>query len=158
MKNILVIAMALATLCLVSCTSEVLPPQEVISAFSEQFPKAENVEWEQEDDSLWEAEFSMNGAEFSACFNETGKWLESERAIDVKDLPELVTASVSMLFEGFKIEEAAMVKTANYSGFGMEIVKEDGSSKVEYEIVVSNEGELMHKELIEEDDDEDEDS
>ncbi len=61
------------------------PPEQVKKAFTEKFPSAESVEWELEDDTIWEAEFFLNGKEITAIFSAGGKWLKTEEETDEEE-------------------------------------------------------------------------
>ena len=68
-------------------------PSTIAAAFAQKYPKADDVAWEELDDSFI-ASF-LNGDYYcDAYFNKAGNWLETSTIIDEADLPKAVTASV----------------------------------------------------------------
>jgi len=49
------------------------PPKEVSAAFADKYPTAEKVQWEQENENEWEAEFLMDGKEMEVVISSTGE-------------------------------------------------------------------------------------
>lgn len=122
----------------VACAQNPAPPQQVQSSFSKKFTETKKVKWELED-SVWEAEFKMNGAKMSASFDMEGTWLETEVEIKKKDLPTMVTDVISAKYVDYKIEEAEKVEKTDFTGY--EILVEKGDK--EFSVLVSNSGEIV---------------
>jgi len=151
MKTItLVIAMAFGLMSFAG--GDDTAPEKVLNAFKIKFPTATNVEWEKENEKEWEAEFKMNGKEYSANFGADGTWMETEYEIDVKDLPAKVKATLDSQFKGYEIEGAERVETPTFKGYEVEIEK----GETTMEVVLDESGKVLKKK-IEEDEDEDED-
>ncbi len=106
-----------------ACTRDV-PPANVIAAFKEKFPDAQDIDWEQEKNGTWEAEFGENKVGMSASFTAEGQWLETETTIHVTELPGAVQAAL----QGKEVKGAAQILHA------------DGSMMYEAEV--------MHKEFL----------
>src|SRR5436189_6460392 len=87
-------------------------PEAVKDSFTQRFANVKGVEWSKEGEGEFEAEFKIKGAEQSANFDETGKWLETETEISKADLPKVVQDVIAQEFTGYKIEEAEKVETA----------------------------------------------
>ncbi len=87
-------------------------PAAVTSAFHNKFPDAKKVHWDIENATEYEAEFKLNGAAYSAAFDLSGKWLETETIIKISALPEAVQFALKNDFGSFKINEAAKIETA----------------------------------------------
>lgn len=127
-------------------------PANVKSAFSQKFPAATKVEWGKEGDKEWEAEFMFNGKEYSANFDNAGKWMETESEISVKDLPAVVKTTLDKESAGYKIKESLVTETSDLKAY--EFVIEKGKDKLE--IVIDQNGKMIKKEVVKEEEEEDE--
>lgn len=123
-------------------------PSSVKSAFEKKFPKAKSVEWEKENDSEWEAEFKMNGVEYSANFSNDGTWKETEHEIKESELPSAVKSTLIDQFGDYKVEEVEMIEAPEFSGYEIEIEK--GEETIE--LVIDNSGKVLKKKVEEEND------
>lgn len=153
MKKVLLTAMVVAVATLQSCGQNV--PEKVKSGFSQKFPNASSVKWDKESDTEWEAEFKMNGKDYSANFTIDGKWKETEYEIKKSEIPQAVKDAASRDYSGYDIEAAEKTETPEYDAYELELEK--GEEVVE--IVYSADGKVIKKkekhEEGEEDDDED---
>ena len=120
-----------------------IPPDEVPvsvkQSFAKKFPTAAHVKYEMEKID-YEVTFKDNGVEMSANFNAIGKWLETETAIKVSDLPKEVSSSVSRKFAGFMISEVTRVKTKDKQLFYKMELKTD---KQGYQVQFSSNGHML---------------
>lgn len=64
-------------------------PAEVTNAFSEKYADAKNVEWKDKL-SNFAAAFEWKGDKYEARFNKKGEWINTEKEMDVNDLPDNV--------------------------------------------------------------------
>ena len=128
------------------------PPKGVSDAFNKKFASATDVKWKQEGEE-WETEFKQENTEMSASFEASGKWLETEAEIKLKDLPAEAHKAINLKFEGWEIEKVETVETPNFKGYEMLLEKED----TETEILVTATGEITIIKVIVDDDDEHED-
>lgn len=103
-KSIIIIAAGLLTTAS-ACAQESKVPEVVKTAFVQKFPDAKKVSWDMEDATEWEAEFKLNGAEYSANFSADGIWKETEHEIKKSELPEAIAKTLAQDFSGFEIEE-----------------------------------------------------
>lgn len=145
MKRIKIISGALftilaATLLFAFSTRDKVP-QKVKDAFEAKFPHAKSVKWEQEEKGEWEAEFKMQGVEFSANFNEDGTWMETEHELENGDLPKAVADRLNTDFSGFEIEEAEMVEREEGVFYEVELEK----GKTETKLLVDDNGNVVRK-------------
>jgi len=130
-------------------------PDKVSSAFSVKFPDAKKIKWDKENDNEWEAEFKMDGKEYSANFDMEGNWMETEYEIDKSEIPADVKATLDTQFADYKIKEAEISETANGKVYEFEVKK----GKSEAEVVIDCDGKMVkdnkqvEKEEGEEDDD-----
>lgn len=67
-------------------------PAEVTNSFTEKYPKASNVEW---NDKLtgFVAEFMLDDESYMATFNNKGEWENTEKQIDENEIPSVVKDS-----------------------------------------------------------------
>ncbi len=127
-------------------------PAAVKNAFSQKFPAAKKVKWEKENANEWEAEFKMNGKEYSANFTANGDWAETEYEIKKSDIPANIKAILDANYTDYEIEEAEVAETPTGKSYEFEI--EQG--KEEFEVVIDAQGKITRKKEKEEDDDNDE--
>ncbi|MEH6408263.1 MAG: hypothetical protein V7767_13365, partial [Leeuwenhoekiella sp.] len=69
LKSLKILFLALVTF---SCSSTKEIPNAVNEAFAKKFPNAKSVKWDKETETEWEAEFKMDGMEYSANFTDEG--------------------------------------------------------------------------------------
>ncbi|WP_140160616.1 PepSY-like domain-containing protein [Algoriphagus antarcticus] len=131
-----------------ACAQNPEVPEVVKTAFSQKFPDAKKVNWDMEDASSWEAEFKLNGMEYSSNFNLKGDWLETEHEIKKSELPTSIKEILDQNFMGFKVKEAEISEKAD--GTVYELAVEKGEE--EWELVFDMDGKLLEKKAIEEDD------
>ncbi len=108
------------------------PPEAVRTAFQQKFPGVTDVDWEKEKNGSWEAEFEQNDVEISASFSTAGQWLETEKEIEVAELP----AAVRTALAGQKIKEAAKITRAD----GMTVYEAEVKRKA---ILFDDQGKMM---------------
>jgi len=128
-------------------------PESVTSAFAQKFPKASKVKWGKESDKEWEAEFKMDGKEYSANFDNSGVWTETEYEISAKEIPAVVKTTLDAETVGYKIDESSVSENKDGISYEFVIVK----TKTEMELVIDPKGKVLKKEQIKEEDEEDED-
>jgi hypothetical protein len=126
-------------------------PTKVEKAFHQKFPEVKKVRWDKENANVWEAEFKMDGKEWSANFDETGKWLETEMEIGKGEIPDNIQRVLNEKYAGFKIEESE--KTETMEGKFFEFEMEKGEKTIELRI--TPDGKVVSEKVEEEDDDKD---
>ena len=94
----------------------------------------------------------MDGKEITACFDNAGKWLETETVIGIEELPATFTDSLEVKFEGYEIEEAESIVKPDFTGFEIVFVKGD----TEMEVIISPGGGIISQNMIEKEEGEDE--
>lgn len=156
MKTLLSIPLLLAAAfpALTSCAQDLKPeqvPQAVRDAFAKRFPTVQKSGWEKEDDTTYEAEFKQNGVKTSACFDATGKWVETETELKESALPEAVRKTLAAKYSGQKMEECELVETPE--GLFYEVEMEQGETTTE--VRLTPDGTVVSSK-VEEDDDADE--
>lgn len=116
-------------------------PENVKKEFAKKYPAAQAVKWGSEEANEWEAEFTVNGTEMSASYDNKGTWLESETEISTKDLPADVTATLTKDFAGYKTGEMSIIEDPKMKGFELALKKGDSS----LEVVFDNSGKVIKK-------------
>jgi hypothetical protein len=141
MKN-LIILIALFSLISFSACSQKNPPENIKKEFSQKYATAKSVKWNSEKPNEWEAEFKMNGKNMSACFDNEGKWMESEAEVSVKDLPAEVTNTLKNEFSGFKTKEISTVENPEMKGFEFALKNKE----TEITVIIGADGKVLKKE------------
>jgi hypothetical protein len=116
-------------------------PENIKKEFIKKYPAAQAVKWGSEEANEWEAEFTVNGTEMSASYDEKGTWMESETEISTKDLPAAVTAALTKDFSGYKTGEMSIIEDPKMKGFELALRKGDSS----LEVVFDNSGKVIKK-------------
>ncbi len=145
MKALAIIAAIVFSLSLASCASAQDAPQKVKDAFLKKFPTAKSVKWEKENDTEWEAEFKMDGMEYSSNFTQDGTWQETEHEIKMADVPQNVHNTLRNSYSDFKIKESEISETS--AGMAYEFELKNGSKKME--VAINSEGNVVKKEMDE---------
>jgi hypothetical protein len=140
MKNF-VILVALFSMVFSSACSQKNPPDNVKKEFSQKFADAKSVKWDSEEANEWEAEFKINGKEMSACFDNTGNWLETEAEVSAKDLPQAVLNTLKNEFPGFKTGESSTIENPEMKGF--EIAVKNKETKIT--VIINVNGTILKK-------------
>jgi hypothetical protein len=144
MKNLILLIACVAFIGLNACgQTNNHVPNNVKTAFSKKFPNVTKMKWTAENGMEWEAEFNMEGKEYSANFDVNGMWKETEYEIIASDIPEVVSSTLFKEFEGYKISESVISETANGKVYEFEL-KKDGK-KAEVSIDVN--GNVIEQEL-----------
>jgi hypothetical protein len=115
------------------------PPNTVQSAFSKKFPGADNIKWERypEEKKEFLADFIFDNIHLKAYFDKNGNWIETEKEIKTRDIPERVMLSIRTQYPHDKIIKAYEIEK---DGKVMlyEIVLRTDEEKTSF--VVSNDG------------------
>jgi hypothetical protein len=109
-------------------------PANVREAFQAKFPGVRKVEWKLKSDKNYEAEFKQKGVEVAAKFDDKGKWLETETAIEQSSLPKAVRATIAKEYKGYKIIETQKVERA-------------GDKPILFEVHLENAAEVLKVQL-----------
>ena len=125
-------------------------PEKVKISFNQKFPDATRIKWDKENAKEWEAEFKMNGKEYSANFSTSGTWKETGYKIEKSEIPADVKNTLDTEFNGYKIEEAYVSKTVE--GKVYEIQLRFGETNIE--VVITPDGKIARKQDNEEGDEE----
>jgi len=151
MKNLMLITMILAVFSFSACGQKTNVPAKIKTAFDQKFPTAKKVKWEKENEKEWEAEFKMEGKDYSANFDANGNWLETEYEIEENEFPAAVQQTLDKEFSGYEIEEAECSEKANGKFYEFSIEK----GETELEVLIAPDGTVIKKKVEEDDEDKD---
>ena len=135
--------MILAVFSLSACGQKNDVPAKIKTAFDQKFPTAQKVTWDKENATVWEAEFKMNGKEYSANYDNNGNWKETEYEIKKSAIPVSVKQTLDKEFAGYKIEEAEISETATGKVYEFAMEKEEK----DMEVAISPDGKVVKKEV-----------
>lgn len=150
MKTSKLFVIAFAAISINACEQKPNVPEKVNKAFTQKFSDAKSVKWDKENETEWEAEFKLNGQEYSANYSTDGVWIETEHEIEKSAIPANVKQTLDTEFAGYKIEEAEISETAEGSVYEFELEKD----KTNMEVAVSPDGKVVKKEVKTEKDEE----
>jgi len=146
MNKLTITVIGLALLLVYACDTDKKVPEKVKTSFAQKFPDAKNIEWAMENDTEWEAEFTMNGVDYSSNFTVAGEWTETEFEMKITELPEVVQTVINSDYSDYNIEGIESSETKE--GVVYEIALEKGENNVE--LSISKEGVLLNKVTVEE--------
>ena len=112
-------------------------PEAVIAAFEKAFPKAKDVEFEQEmfqGKEAYEVEYKENGKEYEFLYSAEGALLQKEEEIDVAKLPKRVVEAIKNAYPKAKIEEAERLMKPDGTLTGYEVEIKTEGKKIELEL------------------------
>lgn len=114
--------------------------KEVEIAFNSRFPNAVKVKWEKENDQEYEANFILNGINYSANFSNNGAWLETESPMAFEKLPLKVQTNFKREHKDLKIKAVDKIEASN-GEVQYEIEARKGLTTIDY--VYNSEGKLI---------------
>lgn len=129
-------------------------PKAVLDAVKAKFPGAKLTEAAKEtadDKTAYEIELEHKGQEYTVSATAEGKITETEREVEIKDLPKAVADAIKKKYPNGKMEEAEEVTADNTTTY--EVIVKNG--KQELELRLDAGGKILNEEAEEEDDDDD---
>ena len=138
------------TMAFTACGQKKNVPAKVKTAFTQKFPNATKVSWDKENANEWEAEFKMNGKDYSANYDNNGNWKETEYDVKDSEIPAAVKTTLNKNFAGYKVSESEISETAEGKVFEFQVKK--GGKKME--VAISPNGKVVKKENKKEEKDE----
>lgn len=151
MKKLMIVMVLAVAFISQSCSEGEKAPEAVALAFSQKFPDAQKVKWEMENDTEWEAEFKLNGKEYSANFSTNGEWQETEYRIKEAELPAEILAILNQNLTEYEIDRIEVAETSEGKAYEFEI--EAGGD--ELEVIIDAQGRFTKNVEGEENDDND---
>ncbi|PKV50213.1 putative PepSY-like beta-lactamase-inhibitor [Aquimarina sp. MAR_2010_214] len=91
----------------ISCSSvaQKKVPTAVEKSFKEKYPDENDPDWHKDKNGYYESNFKIKGKHYRADFDSSGKWIETERNIKKKKLPNAVKEKIERDFDDYKIIE-----------------------------------------------------
>jgi hypothetical protein len=109
---------------------------------------AEKDNWEIDYDN-YRVNFKWNKIDYSALFDKTGKWLNTESPVSASALPKEIKNSLKEEFSGYEVKYPKKLESEKETTYNMGLVK----GELAYHIVITEKGEILFKtEGLEEDD------
>tara|TARA_R110001583_G_scaffold190000_1_gene353851 strand:+ start:669 stop:1094 length:426 start_codon:yes stop_codon:yes gene_type:complete len=141
MKNVIyVLGLVIMFVSLTSCSKK-QPSEIVLSSFAHKFPATDNLKWDKENATEWEAEFEIEGIKYSANFSSEGEWMETEYEVDMDEVPNIIHSILQSKFNDYEVKVAEVSITPG--GNNYELIIEKG--RKEQELVFSENGEIIMK-------------
>jgi hypothetical protein len=145
MKNFFILVALFSIIFFPACGQK-NPPENVKREFTQKFADAKSIKWDSEEPNEWEAEFKINGKEMSACFDNAGKWLETEAEVSVKELPSAVSNTLKNEFPGYKTGEISTIENPEMKGYEISLKNKES----ELTVIIGTDGTILNKESSEE--------
>lgn len=149
MKNVVFI---FAMLCLqVGVTAQDSDvPANVEKALKAKYPSTEYVDWMTGDNYI--ANFWIGDLYLEATFDKTGKWLETSTVLEEADLPSVISEGITKsLGEHYITYIVKMDKNDGSSTYIVDVSTNDNN----FQVTTDAKGNVLKKEVVEEEDDED---
>lgn len=115
-------------------------PDAVKKAFEAMFPDVKKAHWEKEKTGNYEAEFTREGREISAVFDQDGKWKETETQILPETLPEPVKRAIERKYTNVKIKECFRLQKPGGAILYEAEIKADGKKR---EVILDENGTIQ---------------
>lgn len=80
-------------------------PEVVKAAFQKKYPNESDPDWHRDQNDNFESNFKKDGSHYKADFSPDGSWIETERSIKKKQLPEAVRKKLKEDYDAFEIVE-----------------------------------------------------
>lgn len=119
-------------------------PSKVITAFNMKFTHAQKVQFSKESEDEWEVEFVQNERAYSANFDSSGTWLETEFELTKSEIPNRILQTIQEEFNNATIEEIEYVEKPNIKAFELTLKT---SLNEEIEVVINDEGVVIESEI-----------
>lgn len=116
-----------------SCEAQV--PDEVKISFEKKYPDEKHSKWKIDRNGNFETHFKKDGKEYRADFTPEGLWIETERSIKKKELPELVRQKLKSDYDDYEIVELEETRHHEKGLFYDVELKKDGRKQdVEFNV------------------------
>lgn len=114
-------------------------PKPIRTSFASKYPDVEEITWKPVSTGVWQAGFSMYHKDYTAKFNESGNWLETDHNIIRAAVPLGIKLSLHDYFKDYEIEEVFVAEKENGEFYEMEILAHGH----EYEVEADADGKLL---------------
>ncbi|MEX1121200.1 MAG: PepSY-like domain-containing protein [Balneolales bacterium] len=115
-------------------------PQAILTAFSEDFSNARDVEWERKE-TYYEVEFDTRwGRDHEAWYDENGNMLYHKEEIPNRELPQLIVDIVNSEFEGYKVDDADKITEGEEVRY---LIALDARRMHDIDLLIREDGEII---------------
>jgi len=125
-------------------------PAKIQKAFAQKSANAKKVKWDKENANEWEAEFKMDGKDYSANFSSDGTWKETEYEIRKSDIPSTVKTKLDTDFSGYKMEEAEVSETTKGKVYEFKLENDE----TDVQVAIAPDGKIVEKKIAKEESEE----
>jgi hypothetical protein len=135
--------------------SEKEVPQTVLQAFNNTYPGATIKEYAEETEdgkTFYEVSCEFEGRKIDAIYNPDGTVFTIEEVIPADELPDVIHQAIAKEFQQFSIELAEKIEKEGKQFFEVKLLNTKNQKK--YELLFSDDGKLIEKEKMEEDEEE----
>ena len=113
-------------------------PSVVHNTVNAKFPGAMDIDWAKNANDF-EAEFDLNGVEYSAFVEPNGKLLSYKYDIKFTEFPEAIVAVINSQYKDYKIDDAEKVEKNDSTYYQAEL---EGKKKTDLRLVFFADGKL----------------
>ena len=113
-------------------------PSVVHNTVNATFPGAIDIDWAKNSNS-YEAEFDLNGVEFTAFVEPNGKLLSFKYDIKFTEFPEAIVSVIKSQYKGYRIDDAEKVEKNDSTYYQAEL---EGKKKSDLHLVFFADGKL----------------
>ena len=101
-------------------------PDVVKESFAKYYPDTKVDKWELDKHGYWEAKFEIDDLKFRADFLKDGAWRETERDVELLEVPYAIRKSIAEKFSGRELNEIEWVDSAEKGLFYDVEFKQEG--------------------------------
>ena len=126
-------------------------PEKVLISFNKSYPRAtiNTIEKEKiKDQVYYEFEIKIGENKRTVIYLENGNLYAIEEEIQIKALPQNVIDALVKAYPEGEIYEAERIIRGSETEYEVVIELEEGKKTIEYEIIITSKGEIVSKELI----------
>lgn len=116
-------------------------PQEVKTSFKVNYPGENDPDWKKDKNGNFESSFKIDGKHYRADFTPEGAWIETERSIKKKDLPEVIQQLLKTEYDKFNVVEIEEVQHHTKGLFYDVELKKDGEK---HDVEFSKDGNVIN--------------
>ena len=113
-------------------------PVNLKDAFSKEYSKATDVEWEKELDN-YKVEFELNRQDHEVWYNASGMVLKKEIEITKAELPQAIRDAIKLKYAGYRVDDVEMIWQKNTTTYEVELEK----GQAEKHIIFDRNGKVL---------------
>ncbi len=132
MKKILVLSALLVNTVMTSCAQDISSqqvPSVVMNAFSTTYPKATDIEWEQ-NVNVYKVDFDLSFQDHELLIDSTGKVIRHKQDINASELPAPVKDTIAKRYKGYRIDDADKIEQEGKVYYKVELEQKENELKL----------------------------